>query len=167
MPAAHPHAAGRAVRVRLTRDDVRYYTWVQALARPVLPFLLYSFVLLTFASILGLWPAGRAFALAALIPLLGYLLWVWLVGRGLWSKYPQLRAPRTYRFGEAAYTIQTPENTVKVRYDELSRLVSSRRALYLVRRDGSADILPRSALPEGLEGWLQTKVPETERSSFL
>lgn len=144
-----------------------YYTWVQALSRPVLPFFLYSFVLLTFSSLLGLWPAGRAFALAVLVPMLGYLLWVWLTGRGLWAKYPQLRAPRTYRFEAAGYAVQTPENTVRLPYGELARLLSSRRALYLIRRDGSADILPRSALPEGLEGFLKGKVPAAERSSFL
>ncbi len=165
-PAAPPAAPG-SVTLTLTRDDYMYYTWVLALGRPVLPFFLYSFVLLTFASLLGLWPAGRAFALAVLVPLLGYMLFIFLSGRGLWARYPQLRAERRYTFGDAGYVVQTAENTVSVPYAQLQRLLRSRAALYLIRQDGSADILPRRDLPEGLEVFLAGKVSEVERSSFL
>ncbi len=144
-----------------------YYTWVLALGRPVLPFFLYSFVLLTFASVLGLWPAGRAFALAVLVPMLGYLLWVFLSGRGLWARYPQLRAERRYTFEATEYLIQTSQSTVSIPYTALQRLLKSRAGLYLIRQDGSADILPRRDLPEGLEAFLAGKVSEVERSSFL
>ena len=44
--------------------------------------------------------------------------------------------------------------------------LTRRDFLYLIRKDGSADILPREALPEGLETFIAEKF-EIERSSFL
>jgi hypothetical protein len=155
------------VEVTLTQGDFMTYNWVLALERPVLPFFIYSFTLLFLAGLLGLWPAARVFALAVLVPMLGYLLWVFLSARALWARYPHLRVPRTYVFEEDAYLVKAGAHTAAVPYARLRRALASRGALYLLREDGSADILPRRALPEGLEAFIVQRVGEPRRSSFL
>ena len=165
MPAPKPAPILPAFDVQLERRDFLYYTWVLALKRPVLPFLLYSFVLLFLLGITGLWPAARVFSLAVFVPLLGYLFWVWSSAMTLWARFPVLREARHYHFTASSYRLETPQGEAKVGYEDVEAL-SSRRALYLIRRDGSADILPRDALPEGLEAFLEEKL-EVERSSFL
>ena len=155
-----------AVTVRLARGNFLYYTWVLALRRPVLPFLLYSFALLFLLGVTGAWPAARVFSLAVFVPLLGYLLWVWVAAHLLWARHPALKEPRRYRFGAHSYQLDAGAHRVSVAYSDLTRVLGSRRALYLLRRDGSADILPRTELPEGLEDFLAQRL-EVERSSFL
>lgn len=154
-----------AFSVQLERRDFLYYTWVLALKRPVLPFLLYSFVFLFLLGITGVWPTARVFSLAVFVPLLGYLFWVWSSATTLWARFPALREARHYHFKAAAYLLATGQGEVKVGYKDVQAL-SSRRAFYLIREDGSADILPRDALPEGLEAFLAAEF-EVERSSFL
>ncbi len=153
-----------AFDVQLERRDFLYYTWVLALKRPVLPFLLYSFVFLFLVGITGVWPTARVFSLAVFVPLLGYLFWVWSSAMTLWARFPELRETRHYHFTAAAYRLGTAQGEA-IRYKDVEAL-SSRRALYLIRKDGSADILPRDALPEGLEAFLAQKLT-VERSSFL
>lgn len=152
--------------VQLARSDFLYYTWVLALRRPVLPFLLYSFALLFLLGVTGVWPTARVFSLAVSVPLLGYLLWVWVAVRTLWARHPALKEPRQYRFEARSYLLDAGNGKVPVAYGDLVQILSSRRALYLLRRDGSADILPRTELPEGLEAFLSEKIT-VERSSFL
>lgn len=161
-----PAADAHAVTVHLTRGDFLYYTWVLALKRPVLPFLLYSFALLFLLGVTGVWAGARVFSLAVFVPLLGYLLWVWAAAQLLWALHPALREPRHYRFGARAYLLGVGKGEVAVAYGDLAQVLTSRRALYLLRRDGSADILPRAGLPEDLEAFLAEKLP-AERSSFL
>ena len=142
-----------------------YYTWVLALKRPVLPFLLYSFAFLFLLGITGLWPTARVFSLAVFAPLLGYIVWVWISATSLWVRFPALRETRHYHFQAGSYLLKTDSGEAKVSYQDV-QVLSSRRAFYLIRKDGSADILPREALPEGLEAFLEGKL-EVERSSFL
>ena len=158
-------ASETAFSVQLTQTDFFYYTWVLALKRPVLPFLLYSFVFLFLLGLTGLWPAARVFSLAVFVPLLGYLFWVWSSATTLWARFPALREARRYRFTAESYRVEADSGSTKVSYGDIQAL-SSRRALYLIRSDGSADILPRDVLPEGLEAFLAEKL-EIERSSFL
>ncbi len=155
-----------AFSVQLTRRDFLYYTWVLALRRPALPFLLYSFVLLFLLGVTGVWPGARVFSLAVVVPLVGYTLWVWAAAQLLWARHPALKTPRRYRFKAKSYLLGTGSGGVPVAYADLGRVIGSRRALYLVRRDGSADILPRAGLPEGLEAFLRERLP-VEDSSFL
>jgi len=166
MPAPPAVPDLPAFTVRLSRDDFLYYTWVLALRRPVLPFLLYSFALLFLLGVTGVWPAARVFSLAVSVPLLGYLLWVWVAALTLWARHPALKEARRYRFGARSYLLDAGTREVSVAYSDLTRVLTSRRALYLLRRDGSADILPRAELPEGLEAFLGDKIT-VERSSFL
>ena len=165
MPAANA-APNPTFSVQLSRQDFFYYTWTVALKRPVLPFLVYSFIFLFLLGITGLWPAARVFSLAVFAPLLGYLLWVWTSAQTLWRRYPALREPRRYRFKAGSYLLEVGKTKVEVNYKDVAQALSSRRAFYLIRPDGSADILPRDALPEGLETLLEEKLT-IERSSFL
>ncbi len=155
--------------VTIEHSDFMYYNWTLALERPVLPFLMYSFVLLAFSSLLGLWPEGRVFALATISPMLLYALWVVMSANGLWRRYPQLQRPRRYRFFEDGYAIDSEEEKTTVPYSDLARVLESRRAFYLVRKDGSADLLPKRHLPdeEALRTLLSAQVGEMTGSSFL
>jgi len=164
---SEPTVPEPTVQVTLTRGEFMYYNWVLALERPVLPFFLYSFVLLSLASLTGLWPSGRAFALAVFVPMLAYALFVFLSARRLWASYPPLRAPRTYVFKEKSCLVKTEKKSVPVPYDALREVLASRRALYLLREDGTADILPKGALPEGFEAFIAGKIGEVRHSSFL
>lgn len=138
-----------------------------ALKRPLLPFFLYSFTLLSLLGLTGVWPGARVFSLAVLLPLLLYLLWIYLAGLLLWARYPALKKPRRYTFTPDAYRLEVAgDREVSVPYGDVAELFTVRRALYLLRRDGSADILPRSELPEGLEAFLTDKFPAV-RSNFL
>ena len=163
MPPAAPELA---FTVQLSRKDFMYYTWVLALKRPVLPFMMYSFIFLFLLGVTGVWPNARVFSLTVFVPLLGYLLWVWVAAQTLWSRYPALREPRHYYFKGKSYLLDTGAGKVPVAYNEVTQVLSSRRALYLLRSDGSADILPKDALPKGLEPFLTEKLT-VERSSFL
>lgn len=155
-----------AFTVQLTRKDFFYYTWVLALKRPVLPFMMYSFIFLFLLGVTGVWPTARVFSLAVFVPLLGYLFWVWAAAQTLWARYPALKKPRHYHFKGKSYLLDTGTGKVPVAYKEVTQVLSSRRALYLLRRDGSADILPKDAMPEGLEPFLSEKLM-VEHSSFL
>lgn len=166
MPAPATAPDQPAFTVRLARKDFLYYTWVLALRRPLLPFLMYSFALLFLLGATGVWPAARVFSLAVFVPLLGYLLWVWLAAQSLWARHPALQEPRHYRFKARSYLLDAGTGEVPVAYGDVTQVLTSRRALYLLRRDGSADILPRTELPEGLEDFLAEKIT-VERSSFL
>lgn len=166
MPAPTTAPELPAFTVRLARKDFLYYTWVLALRRPLLPFLMYSFALLFLLGATGVWPAARIFSLAVFVPLLGYLLWVWLAALLLWARHPALQEPRHYRFKARSYLLDAGTGEVSVAYGDVMQVLTSRRALYLLRRDGSADILPRTELPEGLEDFLAKKLT-VERSSFL
>lgn len=154
--------------VQLKRSDFLLYTWAVALRRPVLPFFLYSFTLLALLGLTGVWPGARVFSVAVSLPLLLYVLWIYLAALLLWARYPALQKPRRYTFMPDGYRLEVAESDpVVVPYDEVRELFTVRRALYLLRRDGSADLLPRAEAPEGLESFLSEKVPKTERSSFL
>jgi len=167
MRASSAAVSPPAVTVRLSRKDFLYYTWALALERPVLLFLLYSFVLLFLLAVTGVWPAARVFSLAVLLPLSGHLLWVRVAAQLLWARHPALQEPRHYTFKAQSYLVSSsPGSEVPVPYCEVAQLLSSRRALYLLRRDGSADILPRSELPEGIETFLAEKIM-VKRSRFL
>ena len=138
-----------------------------ALRRPLLPFFLYSFTLLSLLGLTGVWPGARVFSLAVLLPLLLYLLWIYLAALLLWARYPALKKLRHYTFTPDAYRLEVAgDREVTVPYVEVTELFTVRRAMYLLRRDGSADILPHAELPEGLETFLADRFPVT-RSSFL
>ncbi len=164
MPLVAPDPA--AFTVQLSRKDFFYYTWVLALRRPVLPFMIYSFIFLFLIGMTGVWPAARVFSLAVFVPLLGYLLWVWVAAQTLWARHPALKSPRHYHFKAKSYLLGTGAGKVPIAYKDVTQVLSSRRALYLLRRDGSADILPRNSLPESLEPFLNEKLT-VEPSSFL
>lgn len=157
------------VQVRLSRGDFLYYNWTLALERPVLPFFLYSFGFFFLTSLLGLWPQGRLYAFAVLVPMLGYALFVWLSSLALWRRFPQLRNPRSYAFGPEHYLVETEAATLSIPYTDLARVLESRAAFYLVRRDGSADVLPKRALADeaSLRRLLERQLGEVRRSSFL
>ena len=164
MPSAAPDLP--AFTVQLARKDFFYYTWVLALKRPVLPFMMYSFIFLFLLGVTGVWPTARVFSLAVFVPLLGYLLWVWVAAQTLWARYPLLKSPRHYHFKAKSYLLDTGSGKVPIAYKDVRQVLSSRRALYLLRWDGSADILPCEGLPEGLAPFLNERFT-VEPSSFL
>ncbi len=152
--------------VTLTRTDLETYNWVLALERPVLPFFMYTFALLLLADLFRVWSDARLYAFAVLVPALGYLLFVKLSSLAVWRRYPELREPKRYTFKKDAYQLKQAGKTVSVPYADVARVLESRRAYYLVRMDGSADILPKGAIEEGvLEGLLKDR--SWKRSSFL
>lgn len=155
--------------VKLERADFMYYNWTLALERPVFTFLMYTFILLTLASMVGIWPAARLYAFAALIPLLGYMLFVWLTARNLWQRFPSIRAPRRYLFKTNSYLIEEEGNKIPVPFERLEWVLESRSGFYLIRKDGGADLLPKRNLGDNtsFRRFLHTKVPEVARSSFL
>ena len=55
-----------------------------------------------------------------------------------------------------------------VAYDEVD-VLTSRRGIYLLRRTGSADLLPKRIIEdtEGLLAFLEQKTGETRTSNFL
>ncbi len=143
-----------------------YYNWVLALERPVLPFFMYTFALLLLADLFRVWSDARLYAFAVVVPALGYLLFVKLSSVAVWRRYPELREPKRYTFKENAFQVKQAGKTVMVPYKEVARVLESRRAYYLVRGDGSADILPKTAVEAGrLETLFGAKL--WKRSSFL
>ena len=156
------------VQVQLRRGDFMYYTWVSAFERPMLPFFVYTFTALVLVSVTGLWPVGRLYALAVLIPLLGYLLFVWQSARGAWRRFPMIGEPKTYIFKERSYLLEESGKKTPVPYDEVTTL-TSRRGVYLLRPSGSADILPKESVEdvEGLLRFLKEKTGEARTSNFL
>ena len=167
-PAPAPQGAPDPVQVTLQKGEYRYFNWVLAFERPILPFFLYTFVLVNLASLLGVWPDGRVFGLAILPPLLGYAIWVHTTAGRVWKAYPAIQRPRTYRFGEESYTVQGEERE-EIPWSRVDQALVSRRGVYLLRSDGSADILPKAAAGdfEALVGWVQARVTRMKRSSFL
>ncbi|MDZ7704668.1 MAG: YcxB family protein [Trueperaceae bacterium] len=157
------------VEVTLERRDFSYYNWTLALERPILPFFLYGFFFLVLLSLLGVWPAGRVYALAVLVPMLGYMVWLQITSWKIWRGYPQLREPREYVFKDQSYLVKTAKNNVPVSYDKLGEVIESRRAFYLMRDDGSADILPKRKVnsEKEMRAFLTEKVGEVRGSSFL
>jgi hypothetical protein len=166
--AGTPPAAWPEVRVALTRREFRYFNWVLAFERPTLRFLLMTFVLLSLASLLGVWAVGRVFALAALVPTLGYVVWLITTTNALWRRHPEIGAERTYRFREESYTV-TGSAAEEVAWNDLARAIEARPAFYLMRRNGLADLLPKRALPDSaaFAAELRRRVREVSRSSYL
>ena len=155
--------------VELERRDFLHYNWALAFERPIMPFFLYTFVACALAGMLGVWPAGRLFAFAVLIPLLAYNVWIWVSSRSLWTRYPHLRQARGYTFKDDAYRVRSPDGAVSVPYLEVTRTLETRAAFYLLRSDGSGDILPKRLLGDvdAFRQLLKGKVGELKRSSFL
>lgn len=145
-----------------------YYIWTLALERPILPFFIYTFTALFLVSITGLWPAGRLYAFTVLIPLLGYTLFVWLSARGTWRRFPMIREPKRYVFKERSYLLEEGGKKTPVAYDEVN-VLTSRRAVYLLRQAGGADLLPRRSVEdvEGFLEFLEEKTGEVRSSNFL
>ena len=154
--------------VTLVRSDFMYYTWVLAFERPILPFFIYTFTALVLVSVTGLWPTGSLYALAVLIPLLGYTLFIWLSAWVTWRRFPMIREPKRYIFKEKSYLLEEGGKKTPVAFDEVNVLIS-RRGIYLLRRTGSADLLPKRSVAdvERLLGFLEEKTGEAKRSSFL
>lgn len=163
-----------------------YYSWVTAFERPILPFFMYTFVLLNLSSLLGVFPGGNLFAFAVLVPMVGYFLLVQITASQLWRRFPQLDAPRHYTFKPTLYRIKSPEaapaneregSTIKrkvtINYDQVQQVLSSRRGFYLLRKDGSADIIPKDSLNdqgiklETMETFLSRYISEPKPSFFL
>jgi len=176
--------------VALTKGDFMYYSWVTAFERPILPFFMYTFVLLNLSSLLGVFPAGNVFAFAVLVPMVGYMILVQATASQLWRRFPQLNAPRHYTFKPTLYRIKSPhaapaseppankqsdtkKRKVTINYDQVRQVLSSRRGFYLLRSDGSADIIPKDALREQgikhemMETFLSKHVSEPKASFFL
>ena len=172
MTRANPAAPGATPKgaltadVVLTRVDFETYNWVLALERPVLPFFMYTFALLLLADLLRVWQDARLYAFAVVVPALGYLLFVKLSSLAVWRRYPELREPKRYTFKENAFQVKQAGKTVNVPYKDVAHVLESRRAYYLVRMDGSADILPKRAVEEGVLEPLLKDV-RWKRSSFL
>ena len=156
------------VQVQLRRGDFMYYTWVSAFERPILPFFIYTFTALVLVSVTGLWYSGRLYALAVLVPLLGYLMFVWLSARGAWRHFPMIGKPKTYIFKERSYLLEEGGKKTPVPYDDVS-VLTSRRGIYLLRPSGSADILPKESVEDvvGLLKFLEKKTGEARTSNFL
>ena len=163
-----PRVLKETIDVTLERRDFMYYNWTLALERPVLPFFIYTFTLLVLASLLGLWPNARAYAFIVLVPMLGHALLLWLNARGLWSRLPELRAPRSYTFKEKSYLVDEGGKKTPVPYEGV-RALESRRGFYLIRDGGTADLLPKRNVHDeaALRGWLEAHVGRVKGSSFL
>ncbi|MEM7737192.1 MAG: hypothetical protein AAF267_15535 [Deinococcota bacterium] len=163
--------------VNLTRGDFIYYNWTAAFDKPILPFFLYTFVLLNLSSLLGVFPAGNIFAFAVLIPLVGYVILVQASASLLWRRVPQLAAPKHYSFRQKSYRLKTSTEqddaaNVSIDYADVVKVLVSRRGYYLMRVDGSADIIPKAVLEEqninlnGFSTWLETRT-QVASSFFL
>lgn len=143
-----------------------YYNWVMALERPVLPFFIYTFTALTLVSLLNIWPPARVYALIVLLPMLGYALWVWASATRVWRSYPELVGPRSYIFKEKSYLVEEANKKTPVAYADVTRVVESRQAIYLVRSSGGADILPKKFIEHSEALKTHLRVPWLS-SSFL
>ena len=145
-----------------------YYNWTLAFERPILPFFIYTFTALVLVSITGLWPVGRLYAFAVLIPLVGYTLFVWLSARGTWRRFPMIREPKRYVFKEKSYLLEEGGKKTPVAYGEVN-VLTSRRGVYLLRRTGGADLLPKRSIEDAdkLLEFLEQKTGEARGSSFL
>ena len=154
--------------VTLERGDFMYYTWTLAFERPILPFFIYTFTALVLVSVTGLWPTGSLYALAVLIPLLGYTLFIWLSAWVTWRRFPMIREPKRYIFKEKSYLLEEGGKKTPVVYEEVE-VLTSRRGVYLLRRTGSADLLPKRSIEDaaGLLAFLELKTGEGRTSSFL
>ena len=168
MTRANLAKEDRAVSVTLERGDFMYYTWALALERPILPFFIYTFTALVLVSIVGIWPTGSLYAFAVMIPLVGYTLFVWLSAWLTWRRFPVIREPKRYVFKEKSYLLEEGGKKTPVAYDEVD-VLTSRRGIYLLRRTGSADLLPKRIIEdtEGLLAFLEQKTGETRTSNFL
>jgi hypothetical protein len=168
-PEANPVSLPEPIEVRLERSEFMYFNWTLALERPVFTFLMYTFILLTLAGMVGVWPAAGLYALAALVPLLGYTLLVWLTAKRLWHHVPGIRQPRRYLFKENTYLVEEEGAINPVAYGTLERVLESRNGFYLMRRDGRADLLPKRVLKDEVyfRRFLQAKVNEVGGSSLL
>ena len=168
MTRANLAKEDRAVSVTLERGDFMYYTWVLALERPILPFFIYTFTALVLVSVTGLWPTGSLYAFAVMIPLVGYTLFVWLSAWLTWRRFPMIREPKRYVFKEKSYLLEEGGKKTPVTYEEVD-VLTSRRGIYLLRRTGSADLLPKRSIEDvkGLLGFLEQKTGEGRTSNFL
>jgi hypothetical protein len=172
-PSARTEPEGEPFEVRfaLERGEFLLFNWAQALERPMLPFLFYTFTLLALASLVGIWPAGRIYGLAALAPLLAYLIWVQLSAATLWRRYPQLRQDRLVVLGPERFEVEAGGERYGGSYAELASVLESRSGIYLLHGDGRAELLPKRALarPDGvrelIEPWLEAG--SWRRSAYL
>ncbi|MEM6428206.1 MAG: hypothetical protein AAF708_03125 [Deinococcota bacterium] len=166
-----------ALTVKLARGDFIYYNWTAAFDKPILPFFLYTFVLLNLSSLLGVFPDGNVFAFAVLIPLVGLIARVQIASSLLWRRVPRLAAAKNYSFKQKSYQLKTSTeqaDTVKVviDYADVAKVLVSRRGYYLIRADGSADIIPKMVVdaqnisPDAFSAWLDANI-ETVTSSFF
>ncbi len=167
--------------VNLTRADFIYYNWTAAFDKPILPFFLYTFVLLNLASLLGVFPAGNEFAFAVLVPLVGYVILVQASASLLWRRVPQLAAPKHYSFKQKSYRLKTSTDqtdktstaNVSIDYADVAKVLVSRRGYYLLRADGSADIIPKAVLEahninlDAFSTWLAANTNVMTSSFFL
>ena len=161
-------AKEESVSVTLERGDFMYYTWTLALERPILPFFIYTFTALVLVSITGLWSTGSLYAFAVMIPLVGYTLFVWLSAWLTWRRFPMIREPKRYVFKEKSYLLEEGGKKTPIAYDEVD-VLTSRRGIYLLRRTGSADLLPKRSVEdvERLLAFLEQKTGEARTSNFL
>ena len=168
MTRANLAKENQAVSVTLKRGDFMYYTWTLALERPILPFFIYTFTALVLVSITGLWPTGSLYAFAVMIPLVGYTLFVWLSAWLTWRRFPMIREPKRYVFKEKSYLLEEGGKKTPVAYEEIN-VLTSRRGIYLLRRAGGADLLPKRSVEdeEKLSGLLEQKTGERKTSNFL
>ncbi len=168
MTQANLTKEDKSISVTLERGDFMYYTWTSALERPILPFFIYTFTALVLVSLTGLWPTGSLYAFAAMIPLVGYTLFVWLSAWLTWRRFPMIREPKRYVFKEKSYLLEEGGKKTPVAYDEVD-VLTSRRGIYLLRRTGSADLLPKRSIEdvEGLLEFLEKKTGEARTSNFL
>jgi hypothetical protein len=173
LSAPDPAEAGRIpleLDFELGRRDFMLFNWAQALERPVLPFFVYTFTLLALASMIGIWPAGRVYAFAVLVPLLGYLLWIRVSEGVLWRNFPQLRERRRVVFGDLGFEVDLATERYRVEYHELDSVLESRGGIYLLRKDGGAEIVPKRALrgSEAIRELLEPRLGgQWRRSSYL
>lgn len=157
------------VEVTLTRGEFLHYNWARAFQQPMLPFFLYTFAALVLSSLLGIFPAGRVYALAVLLPLMAYSLWIWSSARGLWKRHPELARPRTYTFRADGFRVKSGDTDHAVPWSAVRQVLETRPAFYLLRADGSGEILPKRAVEDEreLRAVLTRGVGSIQRSSFL
>ncbi|MCA9839752.1 MAG: YcxB family protein [Trueperaceae bacterium] len=165
--ALKPPVSGQLqIPVNLNRRDFSYYNWVIALERPILPFFIYTFTLLILADLFKIWPDARLYAFAVLIPAVAYLLFVWLSTKSLWQKIKALQEPSTYYFLADGYQVVRKKDRANISYDQIKQVLESRKGIYLIRQDGTADILPKgTASKEALSPFFDKKLWRS--SSFL
>lgn len=157
------------VPVTLTRGDLRHFQWALALSRPVLPFLIYTTTLLVLLSLTGLWAQAGAFVPAAMLPLLAMATWAEGVSGVAWRKHFRSDPRRRFRFASTGYVVAGPDGEDKVGWSDVEAVLTTRRLLILLRRNGQADILPLRELEDtgGLGSALDRAAVPRRNVAFL